>query len=263
MTRGRAIGGTQMRHRTAAETENPNPVPPPAPSPASDSVDSPTPPPASVFRRGRTAAAVVACLKSGPKRYIQICDAVGCNPGNMSRLLRELVRGHLVVKGEDGAYRATGSAAADPAAVDGALLSYLSEPRRLHDVVSYADAPRGTVKARVEALVAAGAAVKVGRGTYAAAPSAAAGPPPPGCGPRARRPNGGRAQPVRDAIMAFLVEPRRAKEVAGRIGRSVPNATGHLSAMRKRGLVVRLGHGLYGRADLHTPSASTAPAAPP
>ena len=38
--------------------------------------------------------------------------------------------------------------------------------------------------------------------------------------------------------------------VATHIGRSVPNATGHLSAMCRRGMVVRTAYGRYERADL-------------
>jgi len=58
-----------------------------------------------------------------------------------------------------------------------------------------------------------------------------------------------RPQLIRDAILAFLSEPRRAREVAAHIGRPVSNATGHLAAMRRRGLVVRNGHGRYERAE--------------
>jgi len=58
-----------------------------------------------------------------------------------------------------------------------------------------------------------------------------------------------RPQPIRDAILAFLGEPRQAREVAAHIGRPVSNATGHLAAMRRRGLVVRTGPGRYERAE--------------
>ncbi len=58
-----------------------------------------------------------------------------------------------------------------------------------------------------------------------------------------------RPQLIRDAILAFLGESRQAREVAAHIGRPVSNATGHLAAMRRRGLVVRTGHGRYERAE--------------
>ncbi len=49
-----------------------------------------------------------------------------------------------------------------------------------------------------------------------------------------------RAQPIRDAIMTFLLKPRTVKEIAVRIGRKTCIATGHLRAMRAKNLVVRL-----------------------
>ena len=56
-----------------------------------------------------------------------------------------------------------------------------------------------------------------------------------------------RPQPIRDAILAFLSEPRQAWEMAAHIGRSVPNATGHLAAMCRRSLALRVGYGRYAR----------------
>ena len=62
-----------------------------------------------------------------------------------------------------------------------------------------------------------------------------------------------RPQPIRDAILAFLSEPRSASQVAAHIERSVPNATGHLAAMRRKGLVLRLGYAAYARSDYDGP----------
>ncbi len=62
-----------------------------------------------------------------------------------------------------------------------------------------------------------------------------------------------RPQPIRDAILAFLSEPRSASAIAAHIGRSVPNATGHLAAMRRKGLVLRIGFAAYARADYQGP----------
>lgn len=67
-----------------------------------------------------------------------------------------------------------------------------------------------------------------------------------------------RPQPIRDAIFAYLSEPRQAKEVATHIGRPVANATGHLAAMRRLGMVVRTGYGRYARADLLADAAGPA-----
>ncbi len=47
--------------------------------------------------------------------------------------------------------------------------------------------------------------------------------------------------------------------MAAHIGRPVSNATGHLAAMRRRGLAVRTGHGRYERAKpLSDPARQTA-----
>lgn len=54
-----------------------------------------------------------------------------------------------------------------------------------------------------------------------------------------------RARPVRDRILAFMTEPRRAVEIARHMERSVPNITGQLRAMQRLQLVVRLGYGVY------------------
>lgn len=66
---------------------------------------------------------------------------------------------------------------------------------------------------------------------------------------RAQRPESAapspRKQPVRDGILAFLTRPRRPLEIARQMERSVPNITGHLRAMQRLNLVVRLAYGVY------------------
>ena len=54
---------------------------------------------------------------------------------------------------------------------------------------------------------------------------------------------------IRAKILAFLDQPRSAREIATHIERTVPNATGHLRAAGKLGLVVRIDWGRYVRAD--------------
>ncbi len=58
-----------------------------------------------------------------------------------------------------------------------------------------------------------------------------------------------RPQPIRDAILDYLTEPRRAMEIAAHIERTTATATGHLAAMKRRGLVVSVRHGVYARPD--------------
>ena len=58
-----------------------------------------------------------------------------------------------------------------------------------------------------------------------------------------------RAQPIRDAIMTFLLIPRTVKEIAVSIGKKTSITTGHLRAMRAKDLVVRLSWGVWVRRD--------------
>ena len=58
------------------------------------------------------------------------------------------------------------------------------------------------------------------------------------------------SQPVRASILAFLTQERQAREAANHFKRPVANATGHLTAMARLGLVVRTVYGRYQRSDL-------------
>ena len=110
-----------------------------------------------------------------------------------------------------------------------AILGVLGEPRQVF-----------------ACLQASGEAVRVAYGSYAAADRFGNEAAATGSRPR-------RQQPIRDAIMAFLSEPRSARAIADRIGRPVPTATGHLGAMQRCGLVRRLGFAAYARADYTGP----------
>jgi DNA-binding IclR family transcriptional regulator len=74
-----------------------------------------------------------------------------------------------------------------------------------------------------------------------------------------------RKQPVRDGILAFLTRPRRPLEIARQMERSVPNITGHLRAMQRLNLVVRLAYGVYAPARapyLHQAAQNPSPRRP-
>ncbi len=58
-----------------------------------------------------------------------------------------------------------------------------------------------------------------------------------------------RPQPIRDAILAYLTEPRRALDIAAHIERPIATATGHLAAMKRLGLVVSVRRGIYAQPD--------------
>ncbi len=58
-----------------------------------------------------------------------------------------------------------------------------------------------------------------------------------------------RPQPIRDAILGMLTEPRTVKQIAEHINRRTCIATGHLRAMQAKGLAVRLSWGVWVRYD--------------
>jgi len=87
-------------------------------------------------------------------------------------------------------------------------------------------------------LVRLGVAIRVGYGLYGL-PDAALPLVPT------------RPQPIRDAILACLSQPRRAVEVAAYIGRPGSITTGHLGAMKRLGLVVQVERGVYARPGQH------------
>jgi len=70
----------------------------------------------------------------------------------------------------------------------------------------------------------------------------------------AESPRPPRPQPIRDAILRFLTEPRSAGDIAEHIARPVPTATGHLGAMIRLGLVQRLAFGTYAPAGYCGPA---------
>lgn len=120
------------------------------------------------------------------------------------------------------------------------VVAALATPRRVLSLAASFGVPRATMQARIDRCVLAGLVVRVGYGRYATVAA------------HTTFAHGSmeRPQPVRDTILAFLTQQRQAKEIANHIGRSVPNATGHLAAMGRRGLVVRTAYGCYQRSDL-------------
>ena len=206
--------------------------------------------PPAARERGDLAREVLACLASGPKSRAEIREIVGCDPWAVHRALGKLLRAGAAVEVGNGRYGATPGAQAkldDPARLSRTILAFLAVPRRIGEVARHTGARPGTVRSRVDALICAGQAAKVGLGLYVATGRPRAVPRVPAAPPSA--PYSWRPQPIRDAILAFLGTPRQARDVAAHIGRPVSTATGHLAAMRRLRLVVRTAPGRYERAE--------------
>jgi hypothetical protein len=72
---------------------------------------------------------------------------------------------------------------------------------------------------------------------------------PGGRGKQASNPPPRRPQAVRDNLLSLLAEPRTVREIAVRINKKTSTVTGHLRAMRRKSLVVRLSWGVWVRRD--------------
>ena len=144
-------------------------------------------------------------------------------------------------------------------AVREAILTCLAEPRSIAEIARRIGCSARAAHRHVAGLSELGVVVPADRpGQPAGAPvrlswvrvasidlAAAcvlAGPSPP------------RPAPIRDTILRFLTVPRSAAEVALHIERPVPTATGHLAAMRRLGLVKRVGRSAYAGASYEGPA---------
>ncbi len=206
--------------------------------------------PYAVRERGGLEREVLACLASGPKGRTEIRKIVGCDPWAVHKAVGKLLRAGAVVEVGKARYGLVPGAQAkldDPARLGCMILAFLAVPRRIGEVARHTGVPHGTVRSRVDALICTGQATKAGPGLYVATGQPRAVPGVPAAPPAA--PCNWRPQPIRDAILAFLSAPRQAQHVAAHIGRPVSTATGHLAAMRRRGLVVRIAPGRYRRAE--------------
>jgi len=115
-----------------------------------------------------------------------------------------------------------------------AVQASLTQPRRPAEVSRLLGIRPGKARSCLHDLVRKGVAMRVGYGLYGM-PDAALPLVPT------------RPQPVRDAILACLSQPRRVVEVAAYIGRPGSTTTGHLGAMKRLGLVVQVERGVYAR----------------
>ena len=208
----------------------------------------PLPCPFSQVRRGHgeLRRAIFSFLEDGPALPGNLFGAVGID--SSSTTFRRLASVGAISRCGDGRYVSNVSPPYDLTPSPAAILLFLAEQGSIRDIMSQLGGERGAVRARVESMVAAGTAVKVRYGVYAA------------CEGRDQfEARADRSRSIRDAIMGELHEPRRAMEIAEGINRSVSVTTGHLHAMRKRGLVVRIGYGLYDKAAQHEGAVDPAP----
>ena len=144
--------------------------------------------------------------------------------------MRVLVKEERAVQLGGGLYGKTASFPAQPPATQmpslPELLRALQEPQSARTLAATFGVPTDGLASILQRCEAEGLVVQAGYRCYVAT------------GPRGQPPRPARTplrpQPVRDAILAFMTEPRQAHEVAVHIGGTVSLATGHLRACLSR-----------------------------
>src|SRR5208337_461223 len=127
-----------------------------------------------------------------------------------------------------------------PQPIRDAILAYLTELRSARDIALHIDRPVPTATGHLAAMRRRGLAKRIAYATYA----------PPDW-PEAAETMGqlARSQPTRTAILEYLTEPRSVRDIALHIDPSRETTGSHLTDMRRRGLIKRVGYGVYAPVD--------------
>jgi DNA-binding IclR family transcriptional regulator len=190
----------------------------------------------------RTIPALVRAVVDRPMRVRDVAAQVGEPPAALNAALAPLIEQGRLSQPEPGVVAPAGfyspPSASEFLVVRNAVQASLTQPRRPAEVSRLLGITPRTARSCLHDLVRKGVAVRVGYGLYGM-PDAALPLVP------------ARPQPVRDAILACLSQPRRVMEVAACIGRPGSTTTGHLGAMKRLGLVVQVERGVYARPGQH------------
>ncbi len=185
--------------------------------------------------------AVVAVVDR-PMRVRDVAAQVGEPPTALSAALAPLIKQGRLSQPEPGVVAPAGFAlplsAGEFLVMHNAVQACLTQPRRSAEVGRLLEITPEAARNCLHDLVRRGVAIRVGYGLYGM-PDAALPLVP------------ARPQPIRDAILACLSQPRRVVEVAAYIGRPGSTTTGHLGAMKRLGLVVQIERGVYARPGQH------------
>ena len=200
--------------------------------------------------KGSSLATQVLSLVDSPKVISELAVMIGQPIQTLHRLASRLVeQGHLCrpVPGVvapadfDLARYVSSDTTQDVPVIMQAIKACLAQPRQPAEICAELDLDSGKVRNCLKSMARAGQVKRLGY-ALCGLPDACA------LAPRARR-RQARSQPIRDAILAYVAEPRRACEIAVHISRPTATATGHLAAMKRLGLIVQTERGVYLRAN--------------
>lgn len=199
--------------------------------------------------KGSSLAAQVLSLVDSPKVLRDLAVKIDKPIQTLHRLVTRLVdQGHLCrpVPGVvapvdfDLAGYEPSEELEDSPVVNLAIKACLVQPKRPVEICARLGLDGKTVRHYLKGMARTGQISRLGYALYglpdASLPSAMGSRPV-------------RTQPIRDAILAYVAEPRRACEIAAHIARPIATTTGHLAAMRRIGLIVQTERGVYLRAN--------------
>lgn len=199
---------------------------------------------------GTSLAAQLLSLVDSPKVVRDLAVTIGKPIQTLHRMVSRLIdQGHLcrpapgVVAPADFdlARYVSSKNAQDVPVIILAIKACLARPRRPSEICAELGLDDGKVRHHLKSMARTGQVARIGYALYGL-PDATSSVPMAG-----RRPV--RSQPIRDAILAYATEPRRACEIAAHIVRPIATTTGHLAAMKRLGLIVQTERGVYLRAN--------------
>src|SRR5208283_3423860 len=192
-----------------------------------------------------------------PRTVREITLHVDCS-GRMKEQLAAMNRRGLVKRVGYGVYApldwpaaAETSALARSRLIRDAILEYLTEPRTAREIALQINRPRRATAIHLTVLCGRGVIKCVGDAVYAL-------PDSPVTAERSEA--FVRQQPIHEAILAHLTEPRRRASIALHTECSVSTLKRHLAALCRRGLVKRIGRGVYALTDSSAEAELTTPA---
>ncbi len=207
---------------------------------------------------------VLAAVSCTPSSAADIASRCGLSRVASAHRLSSLVKSGRVQRVGYGLFSKNGPEAtgpmpaqvlARPQPVRDQILAFLTEPRQAFEVAAHTGRRTATITGHMRAMLKLNLVERVGYGRYARTGSGSA---PPSAGTLVR------PHPVCEQILAFLDQPRNAKDIAGHLQRPFALVRDRLRAMQARGLVRCIQPQVFariGKVELHSTSTPEASAA--
>lgn len=204
---------------------------------------------------------VLAAVSCTPSSAADIASRCGLSRVAAAHRLSSLVKSGRVRRVGYGLFSMNGPEAAGPMPaqvlarpqpVRDQILAFLTEPRQAFEVAAHTGRRTATITGHMRAMLKLNLVERVGYGRYARTGS---GSVLPSAGALVR------PHPVCEQILAFLDQPRNAKDIAAHLQRPVALIRDRLRAMQTRGLVRCIQPQVFariGQDDPHSASGSEA-----